>query len=57
MQHVITLSGTSSQPRLTPEEIEDFFRFAYMPHDHEARTPAQPIFWNRVDGDLSHFWN
>jgi hypothetical protein len=59
MLGVITIPGTSSNPRLAPEEIEDFFRIAYAVHDHEARTPAEPIFWYRTEGDLHYdrFWN
>jgi hypothetical protein len=55
--HVITIPGSSSEPRLTPEEIEEFFHFAYATHDHEARTPAEPIFWYRSGSDLGRFEN
>ncbi len=57
MFQAITLTGSSHEPRLTPEEVDAFARFAYSVHEHSAETPAEPIFWIRVDGDLSHYWN
>jgi hypothetical protein len=54
---VITLQGESWHPRLLPQEVEEFARFAYAVHDHLAVQSAQPIFWLRIDKDLSHFWN
>jgi hypothetical protein len=59
MQHVITIPGESREPRLIPEEIEEMFRFAYATHDHQARTPPEPIFWYRTESDLGlwRFWN
>jgi hypothetical protein len=46
------------EPRLTPEEVEAFFRFAYAVHDHNAATPACPIFWHRSKPDeLWKHWN
>ena len=57
MQPVVLIPGNSLDPRLTPEEVEEIVRFAYMAHDHNAMTPAQPTFWLRSDYDLSHFWN
>lgn len=59
MQRVITIPGESSEPRLTQEEIDEIFRFAYATHDHLARTPAEPMFWYRSESDLhlSRFWN
>jgi hypothetical protein len=49
--HVVTMHGESSDPRLTPDEVEALCHFAFRVHDHEAREPAQPIFWYRVDGN------
>jgi hypothetical protein len=57
MHHVITFVGNSREPRLDPQEIEDLARFAYAVHDHQASTPAQPIFWHRIDSDLTHYWS
>ncbi len=57
MQHVITIPGRSVEPRLMPDEIEEFFRFAYAMHDHNASTPAEPIFWYRSECDLGRFEN
>ena len=57
MRSVIAFFGSSNSPRLSPDEIDALVRFAYSVHDHQAATPAQPIFWLRTEGDLSQFWN
>jgi hypothetical protein len=57
MQQVVTFSGRSTDPRLSPQEIEDLANFAFLIHNHDASTPALPIFWHRADCDLSRYWN
>lgn len=58
MQHVVTLIGKSTNPRLTAEEVEALCHFAYRTHDHEVGKPAHAIFWYRTDGkELWKFWN
>ena len=55
--HVV-LYGSSPDPRLSTAEIEAVFEFAFRIHNHDASTPAQPIFWVRTDGaDLWQFAN
>lgn len=56
--HVVTMLGDSNAPRLTPDEVDALCHFAFQMHDHEATTPASPIFWYRSEGkDLWKFWN
>jgi hypothetical protein len=58
MQPVVTIPGSSPDPRLLPSEIEEIARFAFLAHNHDASTPARPIFWLRVEDDFaSKFWN
>jgi len=52
---VVTLQGESRAPRLTPEEVEKIFQFAFQVHDHYATRPQPPIFWHRSNSDA--FWN
>jgi hypothetical protein len=58
MQPVVTLPGSSPDPRLLPQEIEDLANFAFLAHNHDASSPARPIFWLRIEHDCaSRYWN
>lgn len=58
MQNLVIIPGDSLEPRLAPEEIDEFFRYCYAIHDHSGLS-TEPIFWYRTEGDLhlSRFWN
>ena len=56
--HVVSMIGSSTEPRLTADEVEALCHFAFRVHDHQACEPAQPIFWYRLDGkELWKFQN
>ena len=58
MHPVVTIPGSSPDPRLLPHEIEELANFAFLVHNHDASRPAQPIFWLRAEEKFaSHFWN
>ena len=42
--------------RLTGEEIEALFNFVWHIHDHEARTPAIPLYWERLEKPVEARW-
>lgn len=44
----VVLDGDSKSETLTPSEVAAIFDFAFRVHNHEASTPAQPLFWVRT---------
>ena len=48
------LPGSSKSPRLSAEEIEMLFDYAFEMHDHSASRPQSAIFWHRDDN--SFYW-
>jgi hypothetical protein len=54
----VVLQGASPDAQLSRAEIETLFEFAFRVHNHDASTPAQPLFWVRSDSqDLWKFAN
>lgn len=45
----VVLDGASDAARLTPEEVDVIFGFAFRVHNHDASTPAQPLYWVRSE--------
>lgn len=50
----VVLLGESKSPRLSPEEVETLFDYAFEMHDHTASRPQPAIFWHRDDN--SFYW-
>lgn len=51
----ISLQGKGGL-RLSPAEVEQLFDFCFSIHDHEAKTPAQVIHWERLEFQLAGKW-
>jgi len=55
MVTLITFANSCKTKHLTRLEMEELFSFCFHVHDHDACSPAVPIYWERVGTARNNF--
>lgn len=55
MVTLITFANSYQSKCLTRWEMEELFSFCFHVHDHDARSPGVPIYWERIGMPKNNF--